>query len=114
MLKSLKNRGTVSMVEIVITAVIFLVAAGAIIGTTSMLRPKAVQSSKEVECMYAAKNILSSLRFNVDASTWDSSTNPLYPGKYSKTIDGCTISYLIINDATTGARNVYLNATWPD
>ncbi|MBF0484042.1 MAG: hypothetical protein HQL25_04990 [Candidatus Omnitrophica bacterium] len=117
MLKILKKDGVASMVEIIITAVIFLVAAVGIISTVSMLRPKATTSSKEIEAIYVAKDVLSKLRSSVDASTWcaaENPTSPLNPGYYTNTIGNFTVRYTITANAATSARDINMTVNWVD
>ncbi|MBF0478158.1 MAG: hypothetical protein HQL26_01620 [Candidatus Omnitrophica bacterium] len=119
MLKSVKRRGAASMVEVVITAVIFLIAAAGIMATTTMLRPKVTQSSSETRCLYAAKYILATFRTSIDATIWNDNSNPLKPSGTHTIVynadsnTSCTINYYVVDDSSK-ARNIYMNVSWPN
>jgi len=55
MLKVLKQNGFASIVEVIVTAVVFTVAAFGILTTVSMLRPQGMESYRKLEAAYHAK-----------------------------------------------------------
>ena len=74
MLKALKQDGFASFVEVVITAVIFMIAAFGIFSAISMLRPHGVESAKKLQAAYVALGVYSTLRGKVDADYWDNAS----------------------------------------
>src|SRR3990172_3710705 len=78
MSKILNNNGFGSLIEVIITSVIFVIATFGIISTVSMLKPKESDSSKKLEAAYVAKGVLDELRGSVDAASWNTVGSPLY------------------------------------
>lgn len=105
-----------TVTEVVISALIFSIAAAGMFATVSALRQPAAESADEVAAAFLGKRILDDLRAELDATTWDSGnfsvgTHPMAP----VVIDGITFtpSYDVIADpAGTGARKVTLDITW--
>lgn len=114
MQKIFNKNGMASMLEVVITTVIFTISAFGIFSTISMLQPQSAGSSQRLEAAYAGKAVLDQLREEVDASTW--STGGLTPGAYGPTTtpDGYTISYTVSDVTGLGLRRVDMTITWPD
>ena len=119
MLKTLKKKGFASVLEVIVTAVIFMLAAFGIMTTVSMLRPHDLQVSREVEAAYHAKNMMDYLRGQVDAGTWD--TGPLATGViHSNTIGDYTVNWSL-TDVDPAAyppglapRKLAMNVYYPD
>lgn len=119
MLRTLKENGFASVLEVIVTAVIFMLAAFGILTTVSMLRPHTLETSREVEAAYHAKNMMDYLRGQVDAATWD--TGPLATGVvHSNTIGDYTINWELtdVNPAEYPAglapRKLTMNVYYPD
>ena len=110
MFKILKKDGFASFVEIVVTAVIFIVAGLGLFTSISMLRPQGADSAKKLEAAYIGKQVIDQLRAQVDARTWNSSLSNLAPNvMHSSVIDGYTVNYFLLDDNSLGIRQLYLN-----
>ena len=82
-----KNRSGFSVVEVIVAAVIFGIAAAGIFATISALREPAEQSDDRVAAAYAGKEILEELRGQIDASTWNTGNISLGTHTGSKTLN---------------------------
>ncbi len=121
MLKTLKEKGFASILEVIVTAVIFMLAAFGIMTTVSMIRPHDLQVSREVEAAYHAKNMMDYLRGQVDAAAWTANTGDLATGTiHTKTIGDYTINWYLnqVNPSAypTGLapRKLSMNIYYPD
>jgi len=76
--KQLKNEGIASITEVIVTSVIFVIAAAGILSSVSMLRPQRQGSPRKLEAVYYGKGVIDELRTSVDAATWN--TGPLRTG----------------------------------
>ena len=121
MLKILKKKGFASVLEVIVTAVIFMLAAFGIMTTVSMLRPHTLEVSREVEASYHAKNMMDYLRGQVDSTEWGANTGPLGTGvAHSSTIGDYTVSWYLdeVNPAEYPAglapRKLTMNVYYPD
>ncbi len=114
MLKNLKKDGFSSFVEIMISAVVFAIAAVGMFSMVSKLKPKGDASAKKLEAMYAAKSILDELRGSVDARTWLTGPNDLLPGGgvHSKTRGDVTVEYTVTDVPGSDLRQVSMNVIW--
>ena len=71
MLRNLKKErmeGFASIVEVAVTAVIFILATAGILSTVSMLKPHGRESTKKIEAAYIGKGIIDQLRKEVHAT----------------------------------------------
>lgn len=121
MLKILKQKGFASVLEVIVTAVIFMVAAFGIMTTVSMLRPHNLKVSREIEASYYAKNMMDYLRGQVDAIPWEANTGPLSIGiMHSNIIGDYTINWSLreVNPAAyepgLAPRKLSMNIYYPD
>ncbi len=117
MIKNLKNNGFASFVEVVVTTVIFLLAAFGIFSTISMLRPQSADSKKKLEAAYAAKAVIEDLYKDIDAVTWDSPTSNLAVGPLfsRQSSDGTmTIDYHMEDVPGLPLRKMSMTVTYPD
>jgi hypothetical protein len=120
MLKILKEKGFASVLEVIVTAVIFMVAAFGIMTTVSMLRPHNLEVSREIAASYHAKNMMDYLRGQVDAVAWEANTGPLAKGGHSNAIGDYTINWSLteVNPADYPAglapRKMSMNVYYPD
>lgn len=80
MMRLVKKEAFASIVEVIVTAVIFTLAAFGILTTVSMLRPHDLESYREVEAAYHAKNMMDYLRGQVEGAAWQANTGPLATG----------------------------------
>ncbi|VAX34811.1 hypothetical protein MNBD_UNCLBAC01-1575 [hydrothermal vent metagenome] len=104
-----------SILEVIISAVIFVIAVAGVLSSVSMLRPKGGASSKKLEATYTGKSIIDQLRSEVDAGTWD--TGNLQVGvDYTRTVGSHTVNYYLVDvpsGCTSGvdcaARQMFMN-----
>ena len=114
MLRDLKNKGFASIVEIIITSVIFVIATAAILSTVSQFRPHGQEASEKMEAAYIGKGILDDLRRQVSAEDWtDDGIGNLDPGPYSLVCGIYTINYTI-SEPIADLRHLTMTITWPD
>ena len=116
MLKVLKQDGFASLIEVLVTAVIFVVASLGIFTTISMLRPHGVESAKRLEAAYVGKRLVEELRGKVDARVWDCSLSPIYPGNHGTIVNGLYADYVLnwhIADDPSGVRSLTMNINYP-
>ena len=113
MLRDLKDKGIASMVEVIVTSVVFVVAAAGILSTVAMFRPQGKEASLRIEAAYAGKGIIDDLRQQVNAEDWGDPGSNLAPGTYTTTIGIYTIDYEI-TEPTSGLRHLTMNITFPD
>ena len=121
MLKILKEKGFASVLEVIVTAVIFMIAAFGIMTTVSMLRPHNLEVSREIAASYHAKNMMDYLRGQVDATAWGANTGPLATGvAHSDAIGDYTINWSLaeVNPAAyppgLAPRKLSMNIFYPD
>ena len=110
MLKILKKQGFASFVEVLVTSVIFVVAALGIFTTISMLRPRAMDSAERIEAAYAGKSVLDRLRAYVDQRSWNEVNSLLAPGVIRSSVVGNYIVNWYLEDVPgLGIRQLYMN-----
>ena len=115
MFKVLKQDGFASLIEVLVTAVIFVVASLGIFTTISMLRPHGIESAQKLEAAYVGKQVVEELRGKVDARVWDCSLSPIYPGNHGTIVSGMygvyVVNYSIVNDLV-GGRSLSMNVNY--
>ncbi len=130
MLRALKNiHGFASIIEVVVTSIIFILSVFAILTTVSSLRPQSNSSTHQLEAIYVGREYMDYLRRFVNAQSWNSVSSPLITGHvYTNTIDVTkadtgsqkligryNISYVLRNDpAGSSARLMLMNVTYSD
>ena len=114
MLRDLKNQGFASIVEIVVTTIVFVIAAAGILSTMIMFRPLGKEASLKVEAAYIGRGIIDDLRQQVNAEDWNDPGSSLAPGTYTTTIGIYTIDYEITDEPNLGYRKLTMNITYPD
>ena len=121
MLKLLREKGFASVLEVIVTAVIFMLAAFSIMTTVSMLRPHTLEVSREIEASYHAKNMMDYLRGQVDATAWEANTGPLATGVgHSDAIGDYTVNWSLTEvdpseyPAGLAPRKLSMNVYFPD
>jgi len=115
MLRGIKNNGFASITEVMVTAVIFVLATAGILTTLSALRPHAMESTDAIDATYFGRGILDDLRDEVDATTWNNPGSRLAPGTHSWVEGGYTVNYTVTDlAAPANVRHVVMNITWPD
>ncbi len=107
-----------TIVEVIVSAVIFTLAVAGIFATISALRSPATESSQEVTAAFVGKRILDDMRTEVSALTWSGGSLDPSGSPYALNaivVDGIsyTPTYIVEPDPDgTGARKVTLNVTW--
>jgi len=101
------------MVEVMISAVLFIVAASGILATIVQTRKPAVDSDENAKAAMFSQKISESLRANIGSDTWTSSawstgshtvaTDSEFPG-YSATYD--------VTNLADGGKQVLINVTY--
>ena len=113
MLKILKKQGFASLIEVLVTTVIFALAAIGILSTVSMLRPKGMTSARDLKAAYIGKQVMEDLRKDVDAQTWNSTTSNLYWGSHTQQINEYNVTYTVSPTPGSDVRQVTMNITYP-
>lgn len=121
MFKILRKNAFASVLEVIVTSVIFVLAAYGILTTIAMLRPHGSESYREVEAAYHAKNMMDYLHGQVNATTWAANTGPLATGTiHSVTSGDYTINWNLVDvspaDYPPGLapRKLWMNVYYPD
>ena len=116
MLRCLQKNGFASITEIIVTSVIFVLAAAGIMSTLAMLRPQGGGSRQKIVAAYLGKGILDDLRQDVDAATWNNPNSRLAPGTHNLgQINGYTVSYTITQlPAPENGRRLDMTVSWPN
>ena len=122
MFSKFNNQGFASIVEVIVTSIIFIITAVGMMATISTVKTPSTGSTKKLECTYRAKGFAQQLRQYVDGSTWDTGygygySSLLSIGSYGTTTFGdCTIDYEIFDSDVTGLemRRLVMNIEWPD
>lgn len=113
----LKNEGFASLVEVIVTAIIFIIATAGILSTVSMLRPHGQESSNKVEAAYIGKGVLDDLRKEVNASNTGFFGSGLSTGAHqgSEIIGGDGTHYQVnynVTDENAFLKKVEMQITW--
>jgi len=102
------------MVEVIVTAVIFVLATAGILSTVSMIKPQGTESSKKIEAAYVGKGVIDQLRKEVDASTWNTGALKVGgPYNWGGPTGDYTVSYTVTETDPT-FRKLTMTITWPD
>ncbi len=119
--KGKNQKAFASVLEVIVTSIVFVIAAYGILTSIAMLRPHGSESYREVQAAYHAKNVMDYLRDQINAATWESNTGLLATGtRHTRTIGNYTINwYLTTVDPTTypqglGPRKLQMNVYYPD
>ena len=104
MLKIFKNsKGSISLIEIITTSLIFTIAAFGIFSSLAAVQPQGPDSDKKLMAAYAGKQFMETLK----ATVWSYA-----PGTYTNTTaDGYTIRWTLSNDAA-GGRSLTMDVTY--
>ena len=116
MIRGLKEKGIASIVEVIVTAVVFVIAAAGIMSTVAMFRPQGKGSSLKIEAAYIGKGIIDDLRQQVNAEDWNNPASPLADigGPHPPIPIGDHIVVYTITDVTPGLRRLDMTITYPD
>lgn len=115
MFKLLKNKsGMGSMIEILITSVVFATAVAGILAATSSVKPQSTQAMRKLQAAQIGKSMIDQLRSSIDAQTWNQSSGNLYPNTYNTTKGIYNITYTITDVPDMGLRKLTMNISYPD
>jgi len=111
-----QNNG-LSLIEVLISAVLFSIAALGMFSTLSMMRVSSDVSDKRLGAAYFGRQCLEQLRAKVDQRAFSGAdyTNELSLGVHNCPVDPNGVysaTYTVTEDATTKARKVNLSVTW--
>ena len=106
-----------SILEVIVTSVIFVIAAVGIFMTISSIRPKGIAAQKKLRAAYLGKQIVENILGSLDARSWDNASGELYPGtpKSYPVVDGTTtytVTWQVSNVQGMDLRQVDLNVTY--
>ncbi len=117
MLRVLKENGQ-SMVEVIVTAIIFIIATVGIMSTLPVLAPKGKDVDKRITAAYIGKSVIEGLRNSIDPITWNDTNGPLAPGVMHTLFRGSNneyiINYYLVDLPGTNIRQVFMNIYYPD
>ncbi len=100
------------MAEVLVTAVIFVLAAVGIFTTISMLRPQGMESKERLEAAYVGKSVIEELRGYVDERVWLNADSPLAPGIHrQKEIGNYVVDWDVSEDPDLGVRYLTMNVS---
>ncbi len=104
-----------TIVEVVISSLIFVIAVAGIFASINLLRKPAEDTTDKINAAFVGKEILEGLRKQVDAASWQ--TGDLTVGTHALntiSVDGVTYtpSYTVSDDPDTSARKVTLSINW--
>ncbi len=109
----ISKKGFGSIVEVVITAVIFSIAAIGIFASISTLRPDSIAVRKKLQALKIGQQVINELYNDIDATTWD--TGNLKTGvTHTQTIDVYSVSYTLTDVAGMDCRELNLTVNYPD
>ncbi len=112
MIRIHRKYGFASMAEVLVTAVIFVLAAVGIFATISMLRPQGMESKERLEAAYVGKSVIEELRGYVDERVWDDETSPLAPGMHNSEIGNYVVDWHVSDDdPELGVRYLTMNVS---
>ena len=118
MLKNIKkNPNAYSLVEVVVSTVIFMIVAVGTFSVFSMTRQMSVASDKEIEAAQQGRELLEELRAQVDARTWANFGGLTCDGSWSAwglDFDGIPIRYRCTNLESGNLRRVDLQLNWAE
>ncbi len=103
------NQNGVSLVEIIIAALIFTIAATGLLTTFASQRETSQRSQRKVQAAYYGRQVLEELRSKVDQRNWDS--GDLSEGVHTLSSGQYNATYTVTATAN-GGRKVDLNITW--
>jgi len=115
MTKTLNKMGFASILEVIVSSIIFMIAAVGFFSSVSMLRPQATDSTKKLLALHTAKQVVDDLRAQVYGNMWTNAGSPLRPGVlHQRTIGAYTINYILTDVPGMPLRQMVLNIQYPD
>ena len=116
MYRMLNDKGFASILEVIVSSIIFMTAAVGFFSSVSMISPQGGSSTKKLEALYVGKQVAESLRSQVYGNIWAASADgPLDPyTKVSQTIGDFTVNYMLYDVPGMQLRRMIMNITYPD
>jgi len=120
MFKIQRKDGFASFLEVVISAMIFMIAGFGIFTAISTLTPQTQDSNTRLQATLLAKNMLDTIYSDIDASDWNDCDGvlpdgPLCPGTSTQTIGSYNITKIVEDlGAPTNLRKVTLTIDYPE
>jgi Tfp pilus assembly protein PilV len=114
-----RNLKGLSLLEVFLSAVIFVTSTAAIFLTLNVARKPAVNRDQSIGAALAIRNVFEDLRSKVSTSEMSAagaySTGDLTEGTHGPIFSGIyNIYYNVTTNAATGVRRVTANAVWTD
>ena len=101
------------MTEVIITAVIFTIAAAGVFTVLSTFRIQGTQSTRRLEAAYAGKSFIESLRSSVSAEDWNDPNGAFAPGiVHTQTVGNFEVNYILTDVPGSDIRRLTMNVTY--
>ena len=104
------NQNGASLVEVLIAALIFTIAATGLFTTFASQRETTKRSQRQVQAAYYGRQVLEELRSKVDQRNWDS--GDLQEGVHNLAPSGPYSATYTVTTTANGGRKVDLTITW--
>ncbi|MDP8211686.1 MAG: hypothetical protein P9X22_00145 [Candidatus Zapsychrus exili] len=115
MLQILRKNGFASIMEVIVSSIVFLIAAFGILSTISQLRPQGTGSAKKLEAAYIGKEVIDDIRGQVDARIWDDPGNLLAVGTtHTEIIREFNVTWWLEDVPDMGARKLEMIIEYPE
>lgn len=115
MFKLLKQGGFASIMEVIVSSIIFIIAAFGIFSSISMIRPHGAESSKKLEAAYIGREVIDDIRGQVDARTWDQPSSLLATGvNRAETIGDFNVTWRLEDVPGMNLRKLEMKVEYPD
>jgi hypothetical protein len=115
MLKLMNNQAFASILEVIVSSIIFMTAAVGFFSAVSMLRPQAADSTQKLAALYVGKRVMDDLRSQVYGNLWNHPSSGLRPGVlFTQTIGVYTVNYIVTNVPGMPLRRLDMNIQFPD
>jgi hypothetical protein len=115
------NKGLASILEVIVSSIIFMTAAIGFFSSVSMLTPTATDSAKKLRALHAAKSVVDDLRAEVYGNLWTHASSPLRPNVvHQRTVGVYSINYIltdvpnITNGGVSMLRRMDMNVLYPN
>ena len=116
---SLKSQQAFSLVEVLVASMVFILAVAGVLATLSAVRQPASTAERELKAAIVGQQVLEEMRVKVDANDWNAANlaeTGGTPQTFTKTVNGVDyeISYTVVEDPVSHARQVNMTVNWPD
>lgn len=112
-----KKKNGFTLLEVIISAIIFTITAAGLLTAISMTRRPAQESTAKVQAIFHLKELMDSLASQVSANTWNLASSNLAVGTYDYTSGVYNITYEVsLADPSdpNGPRIITANISYPD